>query len=123
MKPDNKLASTFQILYLTNMTIFPIVSFLILISFYFAAKKNFNELALGHFKQSFVASVFSGILLILTSGLILTLGSWDSVYTWMFLILYFLCIHTVLILFGVLGLIKAFARKPYTYPVIGKVWK
>jgi len=123
---DNKnkrLAGYSQILYLLNITLLPIISFLLLIVLYQKHKANDSPLVIQHFRQSFLANIVAGILLIFVSGLILIFGSLESAYTWMWFILYFLSIHSVLILFGVLAYIKASAGQLYTYPVFGKLWE
>ena len=120
---DRRLAITSQALYLTNLSIFPILSFIILIVLYFKYRNRCHSYALLHFRQSIMASVVSGILLIIVSVLILLLGGLQSPYTWMFLIVYFVSIHAALILYGVFAFIKAIALEKYTYPLLGGWWK
>jgi len=111
-----------HILYLTNITILPVASFLILIYLYNKVYNSGNKLEISHYRQSILANIVAGLLLVLVSGFILFYGSYDSPYTWIWLILYFTCIHSVLILFGVFALIKANAKQNYIYPVFGKLW-
>jgi uncharacterized Tic20 family protein len=119
-KQDKKAAAMAQILFLTNITVLPIFSFLLLIYFY---QRQHKALVISHFRQSILANIVAGILLLLVSFVILAFGDFASVYTWMWLILYFTCIHSVLILFGVFALIKAQAGQSYYYPLIGKLWR
>jgi hypothetical protein len=61
-----------------------------------------------------------GRLLIVTlSGLILGLGGLDWEWTWVTLILYFTCIHSTLVLFGMYALIKAMNGQMWRFPLIG----
>ena len=123
MKLDEKNKSTIaHILFLTNITILPIISFVILIFLYQKISITNNVLAIQHYRQSFLANIVAGLLLVIVSALILLFGQFDSVYTWMWLILYFTCIHSVLILFGVFALIKASNKQAYIYPIFGKLW-
>ena len=120
---NKRLATFYQTLYLLNITLLPVIAFVIFLLSYQKNKTNDNPLVVQHFRQSFLANIVAGILLILVSSLILFFGSLDSVYTWMWLIMYFLCIHSILILYGVFALIKANSGEEYTYPLFGKLWK
>ena len=111
-----------HILFLTNITVIPVISFLYLLFSYSKIKLTNETLLIQHYRQSILANIVAGILLLVVSGLILLLGDFDSIYTWMWLILYFTCIHSVLILFGVFALIKAQAGQSYIYPLFGKLW-
>lgn len=119
---QRKLAAVAQGLYLVNITILPIFAFIILIFLYFKNRASMHMTTLCHFRQSILANILSGFLLCVVSLVILLTGSFDSPYTWMILLLYFISIHSVLILYGVFGLIKALAGDAYQYPIIGKWW-
>lgn len=119
---EKKSAALAQILFLTNITILPVFSFAILLFLYNRTNTEQHSMLIQHYRQSILANVVAGILLFVVSGLILGFGSFDSIYTWMWLILYFTCIHSVLILYGVFALIKAQAGQAYVYPVFGKLW-
>ncbi len=121
-KADSKSATLAHVLYLTNITIVPVLSFILLIVLYSKKKQSRNPILLQHYRQSILANVVAGLLLIVVSGLIIFFGSFESVFTWMWLILYFTCIHSLLILFGVFALIKAQAGQAYVYPLFGKFW-
>jgi hypothetical protein len=44
---------------------------------------------------------------------------WNWEWTWVIVVIYFTCVHSTLILLGMVGLAKAMAGKPWVYPVIG----
>lgn len=119
---ERKSAALAQILFLTNITVLPILSFVILIFLYNKTNTEQHSILVQHYRQSILANIIAGILLFVVSAFILGFGSFDSVYTWMWLILYFTCIHSMLILFGVFALIKAQAGQAYVYPVFGRLW-
>lgn len=119
---NRKSSALAHLLFLTNITVLPVISFILLLITYNRNKARFDSEVLHHYRQSIIANIISGILLILVSAAILGLGSFDSVYTWMWLILYFTCIHSVLIFLAVLGLVKAQAGKRYSYPLFGNLW-
>ncbi len=120
----NRKAAVFaHLLFLMNITFLPIVSFIWLLVIYQKNKATADVEVLAHYHQSIVANIVSGVLLVIISGLILVIGDLQSAYTWMWLILYFTCIHSVLILLAVFAMMKANNGKPYSYPVIGKLWQ
>jgi uncharacterized Tic20 family protein len=120
----NRKAAVFaHLLFLMNITFLPIVSFIWLLVIYQKNKATADVEVLAHYHQSIVANIVSGVLLVIISGLILVVGDLQSAYTWMWLILYFTCIHSVLILLAVFAMMKANNGKPYSYPVIGKLWQ
>ena len=49
----------------------------------------------------------------------LGLGGLDWAWTWVVLVLYFTCIHSTLVLFGMYGLIKAMSGQVWRFPLIG----
>ena len=52
-------------------------------------------------------------------ALIIALGGLDWEWTWVVLVLYFTCIHSTLVLFGMYGLIKAMSGQVWRFPLIG----
>lgn len=119
---QKKSAALAQFLFLTNITVLPFFSFVILLYLYKKINRDQPSMMIQHYRQSILANIVAGLLLFAVSGLILLFGSFDSIYTWMWLILYFVCIHSILILYGVFALIKAQAGQAYVYPVFGKLW-
>jgi uncharacterized Tic20 family protein len=115
-------ASRAHVLYLTNITFLPIISFFLQVFMYRKIRSSKNDFLIGHFRQSILASIIAGVLLICVSGLIVLFGNFESIYTWMWLILYVTCIHSLLILFGVFALVKAQAGDNYIYPLFGRFW-
>ena len=66
-----------------------------------------------------ILSLAGGFLIVTLSGLIVALGGLDWAWTWVVLVLYFTCIHSTLVLFGMYGLIKAMAGQVWRFPLIG----
>ena len=116
--PGRSLAVAAETLYLANLLVAPGIAFLALIWMrrHFA---NAPKLARCHMDQAFFASLWSGILLLVATGILLALGGVARQWTWVMAILYFTCIHSTLILLGILGLARAQAGRPYAYPLIG----
>ncbi|MBC3874721.1 hypothetical protein [Undibacterium flavidum] len=115
-----QIASTAATLYLLNILLLPFAAFVLLLVLYQRQRHNVSTLVQCHLIQALRASICAGFMLILVSAGILLFGDLRQVSTWIVLILYVLCVHSVFILFGVFALTKALSGKLYFYPLIGK---
>jgi uncharacterized Tic20 family protein len=119
MPPGQGLAVTAEILYLTNLMLAPGVAFIALAWLWLSRGKAAPALARNHLRQTFFVSLWgAAILLVACTGFIAAFGL-HSEWTWTYVVLYFTCVHSTLIIFGVLGLSKAMAGKAFRYPLIG----
>lgn len=116
--PGLGLAVTAEVLFLANLLVAPGIAFLALI-WMRHRYPDVSALARCHIDQAFFASLWSGMLLVVATGALLALGGLAWKWTWVTVVLYFTCIHSTLILFGVVGLAKAQAGRTYTYPLLG----
>lgn len=114
-----EVAIAAEALYLANLLLIPGLAFLILLWLWRQEKGGATALARCHLRQTVGVSLWGGVLLVLTVGLMLLLGGWGQAWTWVAVILYFTCIHSTLVLFGMFGLAKAMAGKLWSYPLIG----
>jgi uncharacterized membrane protein len=112
------LAILAESLYLMNLMLIPVLGFLILTVLYFKYEKC-SELAGSHLRQTFSASIWAGLLLILVNVVILMAGGYQTPYTGVIVVLYFTICHSTLILLGMYGLVKAIAGERFHYPIIG----
>lgn len=117
---ETQIASTAATLYLLNILLLPLIAFILLLLLYQGQRNNPSTLVQCHLIQALRASICAGFMLILISAGILLFGDLHQVSTWIILILYVLCVHSVFILFGVFALTKALSGKLYFYPLIGK---
>lgn len=108
-----------EALYLMNLLLAPGLGFIGLLWLAWHHAHDRNELTRCHLRQTIVASIWAGVLLMVVTLLIVLLGGFNNPATWVVLILYFVCCHSALILFGVLGLARAMAGQIYIYPLIG----
>lgn len=121
---DRDIAVQAEILYLTNLLLLPGLAFAALLWLAHRQRARTAPLCRCHLRQTIYASLWAGVLLLLVSISIIFLGGFASPYTWMVLLLYFICCHSALILFGVLGLARAMAGLNYIYPLPGsKRWQ
>jgi hypothetical protein len=118
-KAGQNLAVLAESLYLVNLMLAPGLGFAILLGLWLRYRASAPPLARQHLRQATVVSLVGGLLIVTLSGLILGFGGLDWPWTWVVLILYFTCIHSTLILFGMVGLIKAMAGQVWRYPLIG----
>jgi hypothetical protein len=119
-RPGQTLAVTAEALFLVNLLLAPGLGFLALLILYLRRRGGVEPLAMNHLSQTVGVSLVGGTLLVCITGLIALSGGLDSGYTWVVVVLYFTCIHSTLILFGVMGLVKALAGQHYRYPLLGR---
>lgn len=108
-----------EALYLINLLLLPGLAFLLLLVLFRRHRDSADPLVRGHVRQAFAASLLAGLLLTGVPALIALAGDLGQPGTWMVLLLSFVCCHGALVLLGVLGLARALAGKPYTYPLLG----
>jgi uncharacterized Tic20 family protein len=118
-KAGQNLAVLAEALYLINLLLLPGLAFLILVGLWFKYKDSAPPLARQHLRQTTFVSLIGGLLIVVLSGLIVGLGGLHWEWTWVTLILYFTCIHSTLVLFGMYALIKAMNGQTWRFPLIG----
>jgi uncharacterized Tic20 family protein len=120
---DASIAVQAEALYLLNLLMVPGLAFIGLLWLARHHAGSVNPLTRCHLRQTVVASLWAGLLLMAVTTLIVFLGGFQAPATWVVLILYFTCCHSTLVLFGVFGLARAMAGQPYVYPLIGsRTW-
>lgn len=120
VKPAGQgLAVAAETLFLTNLMLAPGLAFAAIV-WLWLRHRDAPPLARCHLDQTFFVSIWGGVLLVAACAAILLLGGLDWEWTWVVVIIYFTCVHSTLILLGVVGLSKALAGKPYVYPLIGR---
>jgi uncharacterized Tic20 family protein len=118
-KDGQNLAVLAEALFLINLLLLPGLAFAGLLALWLKCKDSAPPLARQHLKQATFVSLIGGFLIVTLSGLILVLGGLDWAWTWVVLVLYFTCIHSTLVLFGMYGLIKAMSGQVWRFPLIG----
>ena len=118
-RAGQNLAVLAEVLYLTNLLLLPGLAFLVLAGLWLKFRDSAPPLARQHLKQTTLVSLVGGLLIVILSGLILALGGLAWEWTWVTLILYFTCIHSTLVLFGMYALIKAMNGQMWRFPLIG----
>jgi hypothetical protein len=117
--PGQSLAIAAEGLYLANLMLAPGIAFAVLAWLWYRWRHHAPRLAGSHLRQTFFVSLWGGTLLLAACiGIILAFGL-DSEWTWTYVVIYFTCVHSTLILFGVVGLAKAMSGQTWRYPLIG----
>lgn len=117
--PGQGLAIAAEALFLLNLLALPGLAFAILAGLWFRFRQDAPPLARQHLRQAFVVSLWGGVLIVACSAGILLAGGLHEQWTWVVLILYFTCIHSTLILLGMVALVKAMGGQAWRFPVIG----
>ena len=113
------LAVAAESLYLANLLLAPGLAFAAIAWLWATRRSGAPSLARCHLDQAFFVSLWGGMLLAVFSAALVLLGGLHWKWTWVMVILYFTCVHSTLVLFGILGLAKAMAGQAYVYPWIG----
>ena len=109
-----------EALYLANLLLLPGFSFVILLWLWWRQPADAPPLARAHLSQTVSASLWGGLLLVLVNLLILFLGGYQGPYVWVVVITYFTLVHSMLVVFGALGLAKAMAGQCWRFPLLGR---
>lgn len=118
--PGQSLAIAAEGLYLANMLMLPGPPFLLLLYLYYRKGPPLPALAACHLRQTISASLWAVVALVLVNAGIIWFGGYDAPYTWVWVVVYFVCAHTALVMLGILGLAGAMAGRPYRYPWVGR---
>ena len=84
-----------------------------------ANKDSAPPLARVHLTQTTFVSLWGGLLIVVASALFIAFGGLHWEWTWVVVIMYFTCIHSTLVVFGMFGLAKAMAGQVWRFPLIG----
>lgn len=114
-----ELAIIAEGLYLANLLLIPGIGFAILLWLWFKNRDTASPVARQHLKQATFVSMYGGMLIVSLSAIFLALGGLDWEWTWVVVIMYFTCIHSTLVMFGMYALAKAMAGQVWRYPLIG----
>ena len=113
---DRRQAVLAESLYLANLLLAPGLAFVALLVL---RRRAGGPRARQHVRQAIAGSLWAGALLVGLSAAILGLGGFDSMWSWLWVILYFTFFHSTLVLFGMVGLARALAGQAFRYPLIG----
>ena len=100
-------ASSAALASLLNLTFLPGIGFIWILLVGRNADKH--EIDGYHVSLAIKINVIAAIALLLVSGLMLALGGFDSMYTWAYVLTYFILVHTVFIMAATWALVVAWS--------------
>ena len=106
-------------LYLANLLLIPGIAFAILFWLWLNNHHTASPVAQQHLKQATFVSMYGGALIVSLSAIFIAVGGLYWEWTWVVVIMYFTCIHSTLVMFGMFALAKAMAGQVWRYPLIG----
>lgn len=127
-KPDDvkvdgqDFAVLVESLYVANLLILPVLSFIILLYLFLTRHGPLPPLANSHLEQTISAGFLTAVMFF-TGGMMIImmrLNGIEDVTLWMIAIILFTVLHASMVLLGVVGLAKALSGKCWAYPVVGR---
>lgn len=112
-KEQIEQASAIALWSLLNLTFLPVFSFIVLLTK--INKCTTASFAAYHLNFAIKLNLAAAAALILVSALMILLGGFNSGMTWVFVITYFISIHTFFILIAVWMLVRAWAGNKMGY--------
>ena len=120
---DTNIAILAESLFLANLLLIPVIPFLVLFSLYRKHKPESGStqesLAFNHIRQTFIASIIAGILIICVVAVFYFVSNISAAITWTIIITYLTCVHSLFVMFGIYGLAKAMGGQNVKFPLIG----
>ncbi|MFZ5581794.1 MAG: hypothetical protein ACOZCK_03960 [Pseudomonadota bacterium] len=113
------LAIAAEALFLVNLLALPGLAFAALAWLWWRHGGTAPLLARQHLQQTFWVSAWGGLLIVTLSAGFIALGGLNWEWTWVAVILYFTCVHSALVVGGIVGLANAMAGQPWRFPLIG----
>jgi len=104
-----KRASQASLAGLLNLTFLPITGFIYLLVL--RSKIDVNQIDDYHTKLAIKINIIAAVALLFVSGVIIFFGGFESVYTWMYVIVYFTFVHSIFILVATWALVAAWSGK------------
>ena len=112
-KQQIKQASRFALLSLLNLTFLPVISFIVLL-----VKLNKTDkpsFAYYHLLYAIKLNLVAASALILVSLMMIILGGFNSGWTWVFVLTYFILVHSIFILIAVWMLVRSWSGNKMGY--------
>ena len=102
-----KRASNAALASLLNLTILPVISFIVLLFIY--KKTEPNTIDHYHATLGLKINIIAAAVLFLVSALMIFLGGFNSPWTWVYVISYFTIVHTIFIVIALWALVRAWS--------------
>ncbi len=100
-----KRASNAALVSLLNLTFFPVISFIVLLIIY--KKTTDGSIDRYYAVLGIKTNLFAAVALLAVTALMILLGGFDSPWTWVYVISYFVFVHALFILFATWALARS----------------
>jgi carbon starvation protein CstA len=104
-----KRAASSSLLSLLNLTFLPVLAFISLLFIY--TKTESNTIDRYYVVLGIKTNLLAAVALLLMTGLMILLGGFDSPWTWVFVISYFVFVHAMFILFASWAMVRSWTGK------------
>jgi len=104
---DIKQASNAALASLLNLTVLPVIGFVLLLLIYRNTREQ--SIARYHSALGIKINLAAATALFVVSALMIVLGGFDSPWTWVYVISYFTIVHTIFIVFAIWALVRAWS--------------
>jgi hypothetical protein len=101
-----KRASNAALMSLLNLTVFPIVGFVALLFMYMKTAES-GAIDCYYVVLGIKTNLIAGAALVVVTGLMILLGGFDSPWTWVYVVSYFVFVHALFILFATWALTRS----------------
>ncbi len=106
-----KRASQAALASLLNLTFLPVIGFIYLI--YLHSKTRQNSIDHYHALLGIKLNLIAAMALVIVSLLMISLGGFDSVWTWVYVIIYFVIVHATFIIIAVWAMIRSWSGQKF----------
>jgi len=113
-----KKSSQASLVSLLNLTFFPVISFIILLIIY--NKTTTKSIARYYAVIGIKTNLIAAVALLLVTALMIFLGGFDSPWTWVYVISYFVFVHALFILFATWTMVRSWTGKELTKSFLSK---
>ena len=113
-----KRAASSSLFSLLNLTALPIVGFLVLLLLY--KKTESDTLDRYYADLGIKTNLVAAVALLLVTTLMILLGGFDSAWTWVYVISYFVFVHAMFILFATWTMVRSWTGKKLTTSFLSK---
>lgn len=113
-----KQASNAALFALLNLTVLPVISFVVLLFIY--KKTEPDTIARYYALIGIKTNVFAAVALFLVTILMIVIGGFTSAWTWVYVISYFVIVHAMFILFATWMLTRSWTGEKLTKTFLSK---
>ena len=121
MKTDEsqlKRAAAAALFSLLNLTVFPVVGFVAVLFMYL--KTEPNTIDRYYVVLAIKTNLLAAVALIIVTILMIVMGGFNSVWTWVYVVSYFVFIHALFILFATWTLTRSWTGEKLKKPFLSK---